>query len=106
MDMEMEMETEGLDGDEAEVIKMTALHGRNVPDDTWSLPRGYDYDWSKTTFPRNPDLWKTSNTFLTEALGSSGIDVAEVDIPGMKSLVKYVNVWNGKPVIKNLNLCH
>jgi hypothetical protein len=52
----MEMEMEGLNGDEAEAIKMTALHGSNVPDYTWSLPRGYDYDWSKPTFPRNPDL--------------------------------------------------
>jgi hypothetical protein len=34
------MEMEGLDGDEAEAIKMMALHGSNVPDDTWSLPRG------------------------------------------------------------------
>jgi hypothetical protein len=35
---------EGLYGDEVEVIKMMALHGSNVPDNTWSLPRGYDYD--------------------------------------------------------------
>jgi hypothetical protein len=41
----MEMETEGLDGDEAGAIKMMALHGIHVPDVTWSLPRGYDYDW-------------------------------------------------------------
>jgi hypothetical protein len=80
-DMEMEMEMEGLDGGEAEAIKIMALHGSNVPDDTWSLPRGYDYDWSKPTFPGNPDLWKTAKTFLTEALDSSGTDVAEVDVP-------------------------
>jgi hypothetical protein len=30
----------GLDGDEAEAIKMMALHGRNVCHDTWSLSRG------------------------------------------------------------------
>jgi hypothetical protein len=63
---------------------MMALHGSNVPDDTWSLPRGYDYDWSKPTFPRNPDLWKTAKTFQTEALDSSGTDVAEVDVPVRK----------------------
>jgi hypothetical protein len=36
----MDMEMEGLYGDEAEAIKMMDLHLRNVPDDTWSLPRG------------------------------------------------------------------
>jgi hypothetical protein len=46
----MEMEIEGLEGDEAEAIKIMALHGSNVPDDTWSLPRGYDYDWQKLPF--------------------------------------------------------
>jgi hypothetical protein len=75
---------EGLDGDEEEAIKMMYLHGSNVPDDTWRLPRGYDYDWSKPTFPRNSDLWKTAKTFLTEALDSSGTDVAEFDIPVRK----------------------
>jgi hypothetical protein len=30
---DMEVEMEGLYGDEEEAIKMTALHGRNVPDD-------------------------------------------------------------------------
>jgi hypothetical protein len=59
----MEIEMEGLDGDEAEAIKIMALHGSDVPDYTWSLTRGYDYDWSKPTFPRNPDLWKTANFF-------------------------------------------
>jgi hypothetical protein len=83
-DMEMEMEIEGLDGYEAEAIKMTALHGSNVPDDTWSLPRGYDYDCSKPTFPRNPYLWKTAKSFLIEVLDSSGTDVAEVDVPVRK----------------------
>jgi hypothetical protein len=125
----MEMEMEELDGDEAEAIKMMTLHRINVPDDTRSLPRGYDYDWSKPTFPRNPDLWKTAKTFLTEALDSSGTDVAQVDVPVRKvdevilhynirddtapqSAVlykvfeKYVNGWNGKLVIKNPNLCH
>jgi hypothetical protein len=37
---DMEMEMEGVDGDEAEAINMMALHGSNLPDDTWSLPRG------------------------------------------------------------------
>jgi hypothetical protein len=83
-DMEMEMEMEGLDGDEAEAIKMMALHRSNIPDDTWSLPKGYDYDWSTPTFPRNPDLWKTAKTFLTKALDSSGTDLAEVYVPVRK----------------------
>jgi hypothetical protein len=77
---DMEMETEGLYGDEAEAIKMMSLHRSNVPDDTWSLPRGYDYDWSKPTFPRNSDLWKTAKTFLTEALDSCGTDVAYLNV--------------------------
>jgi hypothetical protein len=81
---DMEMEMEGLDGDEAEAIKMIALYGSNVPDDMWSLPRGYNYDWSKPTFPRNPDLWKTAKTFLTEALDSSRTDVSKVDVPVSK----------------------
>jgi hypothetical protein len=42
---DMEMEMEGLDGDEAEAIKMMELHGSNLPDNTWILSRGYDYDW-------------------------------------------------------------
>jgi hypothetical protein len=29
-------------------------------------------------------LWKTAKTFLTEALDSSGTDVAEVDVPARK----------------------
>jgi hypothetical protein len=42
---DMGMEMEGIDGDEAEAINMRALHGSNVHDGTWTLPRGYDYDW-------------------------------------------------------------
>jgi hypothetical protein len=78
------MEMEGLRDDEAEAIKMMALYGSNVPDDTWSLRRGYDYDWSTPTYLRNPDLCKTSKTFLTEALDSSGTNVSEVDVPVRK----------------------
>jgi hypothetical protein len=81
---DMEMEIEGLEGDEAEAIKMMALHGSNVPDDNWSLPREYDYDWSKPTFSRNPNLWKTAKTFLSEALKNSGTDVSDVDVPVRK----------------------
>jgi hypothetical protein len=69
---DIEMEMEGLDEDEVEAIKMMAPHGSNVPDDTWSLPRGYACDWSKPTYPRNPELWKTASNFLTEALHNSG----------------------------------
>jgi hypothetical protein len=54
MEMETEMEMEGLDGDEVEAIKMMTLHRSNVPDDTWSLLRGYNYDRSKPSYPRNP----------------------------------------------------
>jgi hypothetical protein len=52
---------------------MMALHGSNAPDDT----RHY-------LDPRNPVLRKTDETFLTEALDSSGTNVAEVDVPVMK----------------------
>jgi hypothetical protein len=92
----MEMEMEGLYGDEADAIKIMALHESNVPDDTWSLPRGYDYDWSNPTFPWNPDLWKNANTFLTEALNSSGTYVAEVDVPvrEMDEEVVHYNIWD------------
>jgi hypothetical protein len=38
------MEYEGMEQDEADAIKMAVLHGSYVPDDTWSLPRGFDYD--------------------------------------------------------------
>jgi hypothetical protein len=37
---EMEMEIEGLDGDDMETIQMMALHGSNAPADIWSLPIG------------------------------------------------------------------
>jgi hypothetical protein len=80
-----------LEGYEAEAIKIMALHGRNVPDDTWILPRGYDYDWSKPTFSRNPNLWKTAKTFLSKALDNSGIDVSEVDVPVRKVDEEFVH---------------
>jgi hypothetical protein len=47
---DMDMEMEGLDGDETEAMNMMALHGSNVPHDTWILPRGYDSDWSNLPF--------------------------------------------------------
>jgi hypothetical protein len=53
---DMDMEFEGMDQDEAEAIKMMALHESDVPDDTWDRPRGLDYDWSKPHFPRRADL--------------------------------------------------
>jgi hypothetical protein len=81
---DMEMEMVGLEGDEAEAIKMMALRGSNVPDDTWSLTIGYDYDWSKPTFSMNPNLWKTAKNFLSEALDNSGTDASEVDVPVRK----------------------
>jgi hypothetical protein len=80
IEMEMEIEMKGLDGDEVEVVKMMALPGISVPDDTWSLTRGYDYDWSKPSYPRNPELWKTAKTFLAEALEKSGTNVPKVYI--------------------------
>jgi hypothetical protein len=84
MEMEMKIEMEGLYCDEAEAIKMMALFGINVPGDTWSFPREYDYDLSKPSYPRNPELWKTAKTFLTEALVDSGTNVPAVDIPMRK----------------------
>jgi hypothetical protein len=63
---------------------MRALHGSNVPDNTWSLPRGYDYDWSTPSYPRKPDLWKTTETFLANALDRSGTNVTGMDVPMRK----------------------
>jgi hypothetical protein len=50
----------------------------------------------KPTFPRNPYLWKTAKTFLTEALDSSGTDVAEVDVTVRKvdEEVVHSNIWD------------
>jgi hypothetical protein len=49
---DMDMEFEGMEQDEAEAIKMMALHGSGVPDDNWDLPRGLDYEWPKPRFQR------------------------------------------------------
>jgi hypothetical protein len=54
-----DMEFEGMEQDEAEAINIMALHGSDVPDDTWDLPRGLNYDWSKHHFPRiDQHFWK------------------------------------------------
>jgi hypothetical protein len=37
---DMDIEFEGMDKYEAAALKMMSLHGSNVPDDTWNLPRG------------------------------------------------------------------
>jgi hypothetical protein len=58
-----------MEQDEAEAIKMMALQGSDVTNDTWDLPRGLDYDWSKPHFPRRADLWKNAETFLEDAIG-------------------------------------
>jgi hypothetical protein len=68
MDMEFEGMEQDEDEDEAEAIKRMALHGGNVPDDTWDLPRGLDYDWSKLYFPRISHLWKNAGTSLEDAI--------------------------------------
>jgi hypothetical protein len=41
-------------------------------------------------------LWKTAKTFLTEALDSSGTDVAKVNIPVRKvdEEVVHYNIWD------------
>jgi hypothetical protein len=52
---------------EAEALKMMRLQGSNVPDYTWNLPRGVDYDWSVPNFPRNIHLWDTAENFLSDA---------------------------------------
>jgi hypothetical protein len=64
---DMDIEFEGMKKDEAEALKMMSLHGSNVPDDTWNLPRGVDYDWSVPNFPRDKQLWDTAETFLSDA---------------------------------------
>jgi hypothetical protein len=40
----MDIEFEGMDKDEADALNLMSLHDSNVPDDTWNLPRGGDYD--------------------------------------------------------------
>jgi hypothetical protein len=44
---DVDMDMERLEGDEAEAIKMMTLHRSNVPNNTWNLSTGYDYEWSK-----------------------------------------------------------
>jgi hypothetical protein len=76
-----EIEFEGMDKDEAEALKMMSLHGRNVPDDTWNLPRGVDYDWSVQNFPRDKHLWDTAETFLYDAKENLKKESSHADIP-------------------------
>jgi hypothetical protein len=57
-----------MEQDEADVINMIALHESDVPEDTWILPRVYDYDWSKPHFPRKSNLWKNAETFLENTI--------------------------------------
>jgi hypothetical protein len=54
------MEYEGMEQDEADAMKMMARHGSDVPDDTWDLRRGLDYDWSNPRSPRRDELWKNA----------------------------------------------
>jgi hypothetical protein len=64
---DMDIEFEGMDKDETEALKMMSLHGNNVQNDTWNLPRGVDYDWSVPNFPRDKKLWDTAENFLSDA---------------------------------------
>jgi hypothetical protein len=73
-----------------------ALHGINLPHNTLGVPRGYDYDWSKPSYPRKPELWKTAKTFLADALDNSVTKLPEVDVTMRKvdeEAVHY-NIWD------------
>jgi hypothetical protein len=70
-----------MDKDESEALKMMSLHGRNVPDDTWNLPRGVDYDWSVSNFPRDKHLWDTVENFLSDAKENLKTVSSHADIP-------------------------
>jgi hypothetical protein len=85
----MEMEMKGLDGDEADAIKMMALHGNNV----WYVEStiGYGNDWSTPSYPRNPELCKTAKIFWAEALDKSGTNAPKVDVPMRKVDEEVVN---------------
>jgi hypothetical protein len=78
---ELDIEIDGLDKDEADALNMMCLHGSNVPDDTWNLDRGYDYDWSQPTFERKAHLWKTAATHLCDALEGVKNITQKTDIP-------------------------
>jgi hypothetical protein len=60
---------------------MMSLHGSNVPDDTWNLPRGVDYDWSVPNFPRDKHLSNTGETFLSDAKENLKTESSHADIP-------------------------
>jgi hypothetical protein len=125
----MDIEFEGMDKDEAEALKMMSLHGRNVPDDTWNLPRGVDYDWSVPNFPRDKQLWDTAETFLSDANENPRTESSHADIPMRfiqgeiihynikdatksqeavlkKSLKKSENGWYGRSQTKRIHLFH
>jgi hypothetical protein len=78
---DMDKEFEGMGKDEAEALKMMSLHGSNVPDDTSNLPRGVDYDWSVTNFPRDKQLWDTAETSLSDAKENLKKESSHADIP-------------------------
>jgi hypothetical protein len=78
---DMDIEFEVMDKYEAEALKMMSLHGSNVPDDTWSLSRGVDYDWSVPNFPRDKHLWDTAETFLSGAKENLKKESSRADIP-------------------------
>jgi hypothetical protein len=65
---------------EADAIKMMALHGSDVPDDTWNLSREYYYDWSKNHFPRKANLWKNAETFLESAIEEANEDIFKLEV--------------------------
>jgi hypothetical protein len=77
----MDIEFEGMDKDEAEALKIMSLQGINVPDDTWNLPRGGDYDWSFPNFPRDKHLWDTAETFLSDVKENLKTESSHADIP-------------------------
>jgi hypothetical protein len=77
----MDINFEGMDKDEADALKMMSLHISNVPDDTWNLPRGVDYDWSVPNFRTDKHLWETDDTFLSDAKGGLNKESSHADIP-------------------------
>jgi hypothetical protein len=78
---DMDIEFEGMDKDEADALKMMSHYGSNVPDDTWNLPRGVDYNWSVPNFPRDTHLWDTAETFLPDAKENLKKESSHADIP-------------------------
>jgi hypothetical protein len=97
---DMDIEFEVMEKDEAEALKMMSLHGSNVPDDTWNLPRGVDYDWSVPNFSRDKHLWDTAETFLSDAKENLKKESSHADIP-MRFIQREIIHYNIKDAAKS-----